>query len=171
MASHGSPSKPTPTAAATDMTDRISPSGSSSTTPNESRLKLAAPDAQHRLDIEDLVPRNQSFFTPGWKKIERKIPSPVLRWSRIAVAWVRGPEVPQRYRIIPLFEHVQTFPVHVLGRLPKLIAIGTYGVACLLWAVLFGVIVSEASLPGDIGGFGAPVKLSCVAQLWYVGMQ
>lgn len=61
--------------------------------------------------------------------------------------------------------------MHVLGRLPKLIAIGTYGVACLLWAVLFGVIVSEASLPGDIGGFGAPVKLSCVAQLWYVGMQ
>lgn len=36
----------------------------------------------------------------------------------------------------------------------------------MLWLVIFGVILSNDSLPRDIGGFGPPIRLSCTARLW-----
>ncbi|KAF2133920.1 hypothetical protein P153DRAFT_281094 [Dothidotthia symphoricarpi CBS 119687] len=142
--------------------NQITPSDS----PDESRSKLATPDTRQSLDVEDVVPRNRSFFTPRWKKIEQKVPPPVIRCSRKVVSWVKGPDPPRAYRIDPFFERVQTFPARTVTRLPKLAVICVYCIACLLWIVLFGVIISDYSLPSNIGGLGAPVRLSCVAQLW-----
>ncbi|KAL5117195.1 hypothetical protein ACEQ8H_004883 [Pleosporales sp. CAS-2024a] len=80
--------------------------------------------------------------------------------------WIRGPQPPKRHSITPLFEHMQTLPVSVLARLPRWIQASIYVAAFVLWAVLFGVILSKYSTPPNLAGYGAPLRLSCVNTLW-----
>lgn len=103
-----------------------------------------------------------------YARIREKLPAPVTRMSQKVVDWVKGPQPPTKHAIKPLLERVQTFPVRVLGRLPSWMRVGLYGGGCVLWVVLFAVILTQNSMPNDIAGYGAPTELSCVANLWYV---
>lgn len=82
------------------------------------------------------------------------------------MSWIRGPDAPVSHRISPLFERVQTLPARVVGRLPKEARGCLFAAAFVLWVVVFGVLVSDFSLPADVAGLGSPVKLGCTAQLW-----
>jgi hypothetical protein len=146
--------------------DQIAASGSSSFTPDDTPSKAATP--RRSLDFEDRQPVQRSFVTKIWRKAEEKLPTPVMRWSRKAVGWIEGPEPPVLHRINPLFEPIQTYPSRLVARLPKPVRFCLFAAAFILWVVLFGVIISDFSLPTNLAGYGAPVRLGCAAQLWYV---
>jgi hypothetical protein len=147
--------------------DAITPSASSSLTPNEPRSKAATPTRRRSLEIEDVAPRHHTFQTPRiWTKLEARLPAPVVRWNHKVVDWVKGPVPARPYYITPLFERIQTLPVRLLARLPRWVQAGVYAAAFVLWAVLFGVIITNYSMPTNLAGFGAPVALSCVTNLW-----
>ena len=148
--------------------DAITPSASSSLTPEEPRSKAATPTPRRSLEVEDAAPGNRSLRARRiWTRLETKLPAPVARWSRKAAGWLKGPEPPRIYRITPFLERIQTFPVRQLARLPQWVRACLYLVAFVLWAVLFAVILTNYSLPTNLAGFGAPVPLSCVTNLWY----
>lgn len=145
--------------------DQIAASGSSSSfTPDTTPSKTVTP--QTSLDFEDHQPRRRSFVTKSWRAVERKLPAPVTRWSRKAIAWINGPEPPVLHRITPLLEPVQTYPARLIGRLSRPLRFCLFAAAFVLWVVLFGVIISDFSLPTNLAGYGAPVRLGCAAQLW-----
>jgi hypothetical protein len=146
---------------------QITPSGSSSLTPEEPLSKAATPTLRRSFEVDDAPPRQRTFHNAGlWTSIEKKVPAPVTRWSRKVVDWTKGPELARTYRITPLFERIQTFPVRILGRLPQWLRVCIYSAALILWIVLFAVILTKFSMPSDIAGFGKPLGLSCVTNLW-----
>jgi hypothetical protein len=119
-------------------------------------------------DIGQVAPHRQFGQIPPWtRKLRDRTPAPVARWSRKVVEWGKGPKPPSRYTITPFLERWQTLPVRLLARLPEWMRICIYAAACVIWIVIFAVVISDGGLPSDIGGFGAPVKLSCVNNLWY----
>lgn len=152
----------------TDIDINTSPSGSSSFTPNDTPLKAATP--RRSLEFVDHAPQRRSFATKALRKIESSLPAPLTRWSRKAGAWIQGPEAAAPHRIAPLFERVQTLPTRLIARLPKTARSCLFAGAFVLWVVLFGVLISDFSLPSSIAEFGAPVRLSCAAQLWWVAL-
>ncbi|KAF2657337.1 hypothetical protein K491DRAFT_703513 [Lophiostoma macrostomum CBS 122681] len=120
------------------------------------------------LEYADANPyHNWSYVGSKWRKVEEKLPRRMVRWTRKAIEWIKGPEPPVPYRIQPFFERIQTFPTRLLSRLPKLARVTIYLCAFMLWLVLFGVLISKRGLPSDIGGVGAPVRLACTSKLWY----
>jgi hypothetical protein len=121
---------------------------------------------QSILDTDHVVPPRHFSETPTWKKLRQRTPAPIARWARKAVEWVKGPTPATRYSITPLCERWQTSHIRLLARLPKWLRICSYAVVCILWIVIFAVVISDRSLPSDIGGYGAPVRLSCVSNLW-----
>lgn len=128
-----------------------------------------APDetaATHQRSLEraHAHPR-RSFVTKTWTRAERRLPPPLTRWTRKAIRWIKGPE-PTLHRIKPLLEPVQAFPAGIIAHLSKPIRFCIFAAAFVLWVVLFGVIISDFSLPADLAGYGAPVRLGCTAQLW-----
>ncbi|CAO2649080.1 Nn.00g100290.m01.CDS01 [Neocucurbitaria sp. VM-36] len=147
--------------------DRIIPSGSYSVTPDGPGSKAATPSLRRSLEIDDGTLRHQSTFALQWRKrIGHRIPAPIAHYGDKIVTWIRGPKPPRIYRITPFFERWQTLPVRFLARLPKWLRICIYSIFCILWIVLFAVILSEYGLPENIGGLGAPVRLGCVDSLW-----
>ncbi|XPT02110.1 hypothetical protein M3J09_011232 [Ascochyta lentis] len=144
--------------------DPIAASGSSSFTPEDTPSKAATP--RRSLEFEDHQPPRLSFAARIWRKTERRLPAPVTRWSRKGIAWFKGPEAPVLHRINPLFEPIQTFPTRLVARLPKPVRFCLFAAAFVVWVVVFGVIISDFSLPTNLAGYGAPVKLGCAAQLW-----
>lgn len=101
-----------------------------------------------------------------WRRAVEKVPTPIARWTRKAVEWTKGPQPPRIYQIKPLFERVQTSHIRIFARIPKSLRIALFLSAFVLWVVLFGVVISNFSLPGNVAGFGAPVRLACVSRLW-----
>lgn len=147
--------------------DQIATSGTSSYTPDIAPSKAATP--RRSLDFEEpQQPRQRSFVSMSWRRMEEKLPGPLMRGFRKSCAWIKGPETPVLHRIVPLFEPVQTFPARLVARLPKTVRFCLFAVGFVLWVVLFGVIISSFSLPADLAGYGTPVRLGCAAQLWCV---
>jgi hypothetical protein len=147
--------------------DHITPSTLSSRTPDEPRSKAATPTPRRSLEIEETAPRHPTCRAQQtWARLGAKLPAPIARCSRGVAKWIRGPEPPRVYRIAPLLERIQTLPVRRLARLPPWALVCMYMTAFVTWAVLFAVILTNYSLPSNIGGFGAPVTLSCVTNLW-----
>jgi hypothetical protein len=152
--------------------DAITPSASSSFTPEEPRSKAATPTPRQSLEIEEPAQQQRpSSARRTWTNLEARLPAPVARCSRKTVAWFKGPEPPKIYHITPFLERFQSFPVRLLGRLPRWVRACIFLVAFVLWAVLFAVILTNFSTPTNFAGYGAPVALSCVTTLWYVWSQ
>ncbi|KAH7132068.1 hypothetical protein B0J11DRAFT_216237 [Dendryphion nanum] len=139
--------------------------------PEGGQSESITPDTRRSWESNNREQPSQSHSNTLWGKISgkisSKIPPPVVRRSRIVVKWIKGPQPHIVYRIDPFFEKIQTFPIRILSRLPKIVRFGLLFVAVLLWAVLFGVVLSSYGLPRDVGGFGAPLRLSCVTRLWW----
>lgn len=112
--------------------------------------------------------RPGSKLAAQWETLRGRLPAPIVRYTGKAVEWIRGPQPPKTYRIDPLFENIQTLPIRLLGRLPKIPRLAILFLAFVIWVVVFGVIISGRGLPADIGGFGRPVRLACTTRLWYV---
>ncbi len=149
----------------TRIHDRVTPLP---TSPFESDMPIRA-SARNSLRVDGAIHQYESEETPRWRaRIEQKLPKSIVWIEYVVLNWIKGPDLPTKHRITPLFEHWQTLPNSLLGRLPKWLRIAIHGAACLLWAVGFGVIVNDYSLPKNIGSAGPPVRLSCVDNLWYV---
>jgi hypothetical protein len=155
------PDKSGAQASSTPVDIELAPDTSSST--NIPNAKPHTPTPRRSLEIED--PGRQSRIRT---RFEKYIPPSVVRWNDKLVTWVKGPSPPQKHTISPLFESLQTFPVRTLARLPSWLRAGIYLALCILWAVLFAVILTNYSLPTNLAGFGKPMGLSCVTNLWYV---
>jgi hypothetical protein len=140
-----------------------------STTPrpfDEHPSESVTPDSRLSGEYNRTYHRSRWRDSPWRRRVYDHIPAPISRTAHRVTQWVRGPQPPKEYRIKPLFENVQTFPVRLLARLPRLARICAFIGAFMLWIVLFGVLISSFGLPDDFAGFGAPVRLSCVARLW-----
>lgn len=145
--------------------DQITPSASTSFARNEDISKPAT--SRRSLELEDAAPRNQNpLIRSPWAKFEAKLPAAVPQANRKIVSWMRGPEPTKVHHITPLLERIQTWPIRLLARLPRWIRACIYAVGFVLWAVLFGVILTNYSMPTNLAGFGAAVPLSCVTNLW-----
>lgn len=138
--------------------DRITPIQS---TPDGISSKAATPSARGSLEVH-----SPGAGASRWTRIEEKLPAPLTRCKNTIVDWFKGPKPPRTYRIVPLFERWQTFPARLLARLPKLLRICIFGMACLVWIVVFAVIIKKNDVQSGIGGFGAPLRLSCVTNIW-----
>lgn len=117
------------------------------------------------LNLDHVEPFGLSTWT---RRLSERTPAPVARWSRKTAEWVQGPKPQKKYTITPFFERWQTLPVRLLARLPQWARICCYLVACIIWIVVFAVVISDAGDSSDVQGLGAPIKLSCVNNLWYV---
>lgn len=149
--------------------NQTTPDSSSSATPNHDRSKAVTPVSRRSFEIEDGASRRPSSRPERiWSQLVAKMPAPATRYGRKVVEWVKGPQPARPHAIKPVLERFQTFPVKLLGRLPPWARLVVYAVAFVLWAVLFAVILTNYSLPTNFAGFGAPVALSCVSNLWYV---
>jgi hypothetical protein len=147
--------------------DDITPSVSSSPTPDGSGSKAATPTPRRSLELQDVAPHHGEFHAPRmWTRLHAKLPAPLLRLNHQAGLWLKGPEPPKIQRITPLLERIQTLPVRLLARLPRWMRVCIYLTTLVVWAVLFGVIITNYSMPTNLAGFGAPVALSCVTSLW-----
>ena len=149
-----------------ELNDR-SRNASSLIIPEGGSLESGTPNTRRSQDSTNPNSSPESRSPTVWSRISSKIPPPVARRSRVVGNWIKGPQPPRVYRMKPFFEKVQTFPIKMISRLPKAVRFGVLLVAVLLWAIIFGVILSNFGLPEDIGGFGAPLRLSCVTRLWY----
>lgn len=147
--------------------DQIAASGSSTFTPDDNPSKAATPRRSLEIEVEDRQFRQHLFVAEIWKKAERRLPKLVTRWSRKAITWIKGPDPSILHYINPLLEPVQTFPAHLIARMPRMVRFCLFAAVFILWVILFGVIISNFSLPTNLAGYGAPVRLSCTAQLWY----
>ncbi|KAJ4301204.1 hypothetical protein N0V90_003295 [Kalmusia sp. IMI 367209] len=139
---------------------------SSSLAPGEPSTECVTSASRQSREVEDDHARGQWHQSPRWQRLESKIPSPIALRVRKVIQWTRGPQPPKVNRIKPFFERIQTFHIRLFARLPRFARVCVFICAFMLWLVLFGVILSKYSLPKDIGGFGAPVRLSCVNRLW-----
>ncbi|PYH84741.1 hypothetical protein BO82DRAFT_328706 [Aspergillus uvarum CBS 121591] len=83
--------------------------------------------------------------------------------------WIKGPVPPVEYKITPWLVRWQTAPSRYIERLlPSTRARVSLLVACIaLWGVVFLTILHFSITGQEIPGYGAPVKLSCHARLWY----
>lgn len=139
---------------------------SSLITPVGGQSETGTPDTRRSQD-DDGGNRSPGSRSPTiWNRISSKIPPPVAKRGRAVGNWIKGPQPPRTYRMKPFFEKVQTFPIKIVSRLPRWLRFLVLLVAVLLWAIIFGVILSNFGLPEDIGGFGPPLRLSCVTRLW-----
>ncbi|KAF2206039.1 LCCL domain-containing protein [Delitschia confertaspora ATCC 74209] len=81
--------------------------------------------------------------------------------------WLQGPKPPRPYRIRPFFEALQTAPTRYFEALVPRAARFWVGIFMFaVWVTAFVTIISHLNLPKDIGGYGAPVRLSCIARFW-----
>jgi len=143
---------------------------SSAFTPDDTPSKAATPTRRPSLEIDDTPQRYAQWpvASQWWTRIAERTPAPVARCGGKVVDWVKGPDPPRIYHVTPFFERWQTLPVRLLARLPRWLRLCVFGIGCILWIVLFAVIIDHYGLPADIGGYGAPVRLSCVNNLWWV---
>lgn len=167
--SHPQPKNPQPTNTVIDLEngDRIA-HGDSSLSNQGPASESTTPEARRSQDGSIGRPFFGSRLAAVHERVQDRIPPAVARRWHTAGAWIRGPEPPRIYRIDPWFEKVQKFPSRLVARLPRAGRLCLFATAFILWIVLFGVIITDFSLPSDVGGFGAPVRLSCITRLWYV---
>ncbi|KAI9820493.1 MAG: hypothetical protein M1826_000892 [Phylliscum demangeonii] len=99
------------------------------------------------------------------------ITSPLQRVTTAAIAWLRGPVPPQRLTIVPLWPRLQTWPIRCLRRyLPK----ARHQLALLLafyfcWLLAFVTILHHSAFASQIGNYGTPSQISCLASYWAAG--
>ncbi|KAL6708761.1 hypothetical protein ACN47E_002457 [Coniothyrium glycines] len=128
-------------------------------------------DPAHRdpLHIHEPSPRSpppHPFRHSLREKLSAALPRPLSLFAHSAATWLRGPVPPRKQSITPVCERWQTAPARVVGLMPRGVRRGLYVLCCVLWVVVFGVVLWEGSLPLDVGGLGPPVRLGCVAALW-----
>lgn len=83
--------------------------------------------------------------------------------------WLRGPVPPHVYRIKPWFPRWQAAPARLVERwAPRRgVKIALLVAGLIFWIAVFFASL-QASVAGEIHGYGQPVKLSCHHRLWCV---
>ncbi len=83
-------------------------------------------------------------------------------------SWIKGPQPPRPYKIKPIFERAQTAPMRLLHRwVPqrhqRVLLLASYFV---LWLLCLIVALHTSASKPEIGGYGPPIRLSCISRLW-----
>jgi hypothetical protein len=146
--------------AAADV-DAITPQADSAARAND------RPKSRARIAVSHTP--NVSVRSSTWIHIQRRLPKRVSNFIRKIEVWMWGPIPPRKYSISPFFEPVQTFPNRMFRKLPRSF-VPNLVLLCVfaLWVACFVTLLHKGSLPGDVGGFGAPVRLACISRLWHV---
>ncbi len=86
-------------------------------------------------------------------------------------AWLRGPVPPHVYHIKPWFPRWQAAPARLVERwAPRRgVKIALLVAGLIFWIAVFFASL-QASVAGEIPGYGQPVKLSCHHRLWCVSI-
>ena len=104
-----------------------------------------------------------------WNRfVEKRIPVPLRRTSKVVGKWVRGPHPPYIYTIEPIFPAIQTAPIYLVDRfLPKRrhkAAVLLFFYAC--WLLGFSLALRKSAFATEIPGHGVPATISCAARYW-----
>lgn len=84
-----------------------------------------------------------------------------------------GPRAPRQFRIVPVFEKLQTAPIRLVDRV---LPVRKHRWAALillhlLWAAIFLTILHRSVVGPEVGEYGTPVRVSCRERLWCVHQQ
>jgi hypothetical protein len=96
------------------------------------------------------------------------LPMPMGKVLRAFSTWLKGPQPPRPYHIEPFFGRVQTAPTKLFAvYIPKIrhriwILMAFY----TIWLSVFIFILHKSTSTGEIGGYGSPVRLSCISRFW-----
>jgi hypothetical protein len=96
-------------------------------------------------------------------------PSPRLRRAWAAtVKWVKGPQPPRPWRIVPAFEQYQALPVRIIDEyFPKRKhKIALLGLFYFLWLLTFSLVLHKSAFAAEVPGYGSPVNIGCLTQFW-----
>jgi hypothetical protein len=100
--------------------------------------------------------------------IRRHIPPGLIRTWEATKKWVKGPQPPRPWRINPIFESIQLWPIRMRDRyLPKRIhKIGALLFIYALWLLTFSLVLRQSAFTAEVPGYGAPVNIGCLARFW-----
>ncbi|KAK0735551.1 hypothetical protein B0T21DRAFT_368023 [Apiosordaria backusii] len=129
-------------------------------------------DAQDLADEANSSPPTPRFIQDetSWKRF-KWVPYPVRRWIKATVKWTKGPAVPRRFRIKPLFPQVQQFPIVLLDKyLPNklhraIVVLLLYAV----WILSFAFVLKNGQSVSEIAEWGRLVKIGCGSTYWIPG--
>jgi hypothetical protein len=99
------------------------------------------------------------------------VPVPVRRFSKAAVKWAKGPDIPEVHTIKPLFPFIQEAPIRLLeNHVPKrrhriLLLIAFY----FLWVLTFALVMHGGNAATEIEGWGQPSNIGCGNTYWVPG--
>jgi hypothetical protein len=90
----------------------------------------------------------------------------------ITKTWVKGPQPSRPWRIVPLAEKYQTWPIRVRDHfLPtkahKIVALLVY---YAIWLVTFSLVLRQSAFTTEVPGYGTPSNIGCLARFWYVDL-
>lgn len=134
--------------------------------------EIAGPDAplqrglgRPSTDFDDFLRRAQ----PNWKdRIAERIPPGLQRAWETTKTWVKGPQPPRIYSIVPFLPKIQHIPIALLDRYaPK--KSHKFWLLVLVyasWFLAFAIVLWRSSFAAEISGYGTPIRLSCQSRFW-----
>jgi hypothetical protein len=128
-----------------------------------------ANDALSALGVEEDPDSPPSPPTwPSNYNFERYVSPVLLRAWRATKEWVKGPQPPRPWRIVPIAEKIQTWPIRMRDRyLPKKIhKIGALLLFYFLWLLTFSLVLNKSAFTTEVPGYGTPVQIGCLARFW-----
>jgi hypothetical protein len=83
--------------------------------------------------------------------------------------WVKGPQPPRPWRIVPIAEKIQTWPITVRDQyLPtKTHKIGALLIYYAVWLLTFSLVLHRSAFTMEVEGYGSPSNVGCLARFWY----
>lgn len=127
--------------------------------------RLLESPSSYPLDVLDSQYHDGISEQPDFRRQEGRM-IPGIRKLRALYRWAQGPRPPRTFKIRPLLPQV----AH-LDLLHKVFPRWRHKVCLLLtfyllWLVVFTLTLSTSLSRCRIPGYGAPVRLSCVARFW-----
>ena len=92
----------------------------------------------------------------------------VGRLWRTVATWLKGPDPPHIQTIHSIFPQAQSWPIRLLNRyLPKrrqrfVLLLAFY----FCWLLTFSTVLHHSISAGELGEFGKPSAISCLASYW-----
>jgi hypothetical protein len=108
---------------------------------------------------------------PSWPLrygLAHRVPPGVTRAWEATKKWVKGPQPPRPWHIVPIAEKIQTWPIHMRDRyLPKrLHKIGALLLLYFLWLLTFSLVLHKSSFSTEVPGYGTPANIGCLSRFW-----
>lgn len=106
---------------------------------------------------------------PLLEKWRGRVPPTVQRPSSKVWTYLKGPEPPRAWKILPILPRMQRLPLRLVDKVcPKTwqrsVALFLFYVC---WIATFSAVLHKSSVADDVNGFGQPIRVSCGGVFWY----